>query len=505
MDGGAETVRKQLFFFTALENLPIPIKAMKVRFFAVCAATLLCSACLPLFAEYNRLNVPDSAEIRAGLVSRWFTAPLEQVRETRSELHENNIGMTFQVRMEETSAHFAIIVAPAVEQQVDVYTEKGIEHRTSEAYPGDACGSWVLFRDSASGQSISLVWYITQNNDVYVRFTPDRNTARADFIIDGCMASRGVPTGIPFEKLYTLSLAGLLRLTENTLPWQYADIQPGQYHDSLQMIGVIRKNLERIVPTPDAAYDENGKPVKISDGKSRTVSDEEVQKKQLSLSDAGFVKWIIDGLVEPLTGSGTYLLPLVRSTVDLHPVSYAGIVNSGRNDIEGEATYFMLDWNRNLSAARLSAQTKKTYLYNNSGMDVTVEPFNGVLSLRAQSSAGERAVAAPEVAQVVGFVENSGYQIARLRALLYTLAVTQPTYCYLAAVRRLYPASGKTPEIYKFDHTAIIFPYFTPQGIFRCVVFEDGKEIGFSEFVTKYKNSFVYLSRVLASRNFYPQ
>ncbi|MCR5725694.1 MAG: hypothetical protein K6G80_11475 [Treponema sp.] len=477
---------------------------MRFTFFGL-FSFLLTGFLQPLSAEFNRLGVPDSAEIRATLSERWFTAPLDAVRETHSELHENNIGALFQVRMEETSSNFAIIVAPGVEQQMDVYTEHGTSRRDVLAYPGDACGSWVLFRDSASGNPQSLVWYITENNDVYVRFTPDRKSARADFIIDGCFVARGVPLGLPFEKLYRMSLAELLRLTGKTLPWQYADIQTGQYHDNLQMIGVIRKNLSRIVYEADAAYDENGNPVRISDGKPRTVSDEEKYQNRVSLSEAGFLKWIIDGLVEPLAGSGTYLAPLVRSTVDLNPVSYAGIVNNGRNSTEGEATYFMLDWNRNLAAARLSAQTKKTYLYNNSGMDVTVEPFNGVLSVVPDATAGERAIAAPSVEQVVGYVDNTGYQIARLRPLLYTLAVTNPTYCYLVAVRRQYPANGKTPEIYKFDHTAIVFPYFNQHGQFRCVVFENGKEVNFYEFVDRYKNSFVYLSRVLTSRNFFPQ
>ena len=476
---------------------------MKNRYSLLILTTLLI-ALLPLFqagAEYNRLGIPDSAEIRRELSGRWFTASLERVRENSNELHENNIGTLFQIRLEETSRTFAVIIAPAVEQQVDVYTEHGIEHRTSQAYPGDACGSIVLFRDSATGEPQSLVWYVTENSDVYVRFTPDRNTARADFIIDGCFAARGVPTGVPFEKLYTISLAQLLTLTGKTLPWEYAEIRPGQYHDNLQMVGVIRKNLDRIVHADDAAYDENGRPVRISDGKPRSVADDLSDK--LTLSDAGFVKWIIDGLVEPLAGSGTYLAPLVRATVELDPVSYAGIVNAGRNGADGEATYFMLDWNRNLAAARLSAQTKKTYLYNNSGMDVTVEPFNGELQLPAAGSPG--VTAAPAISQTVGFVENTGYQIARLRPLLYTLAAKEPTYCYLAAVRRRYPASGKTPEIHKFDHTAMLFPYFNQRGQFQCIVFEDGQELSYSEFARKYKNSFVFLSRVLTSRNFYPQ
>ena len=36
---------------------------------------------MPLFAAYNKIGIPDSSEIRAGLEEKWFTAPLSAVRE----------------------------------------------------------------------------------------------------------------------------------------------------------------------------------------------------------------------------------------------------------------------------------------------------------------------------------------------------------------------------------------------------------------------------------------
>ena len=480
---------------------------MKARIFFV-ALLAAVGALFPLSAEYNKLGIPDSTEIRANLVRKWFTAPLDQVRMNGTELYTSDIGTHFQVRMEENDKAFSVIIAPAVTIPVTKYTELGVEKQYDEQYPGDACGSWVLVRDSENGKPLSLRLYIGRNSEVYLQFTPEKNTAYADFVIYGCFAARGVPTGISFTQLYTASVARIFALTEKTLPWRYAEVQAGQYTDTMQMIGVIRKNLDRITSANDAAYNEDGKLIRISDGKARAVSPSEEKAHKLSLSSAGFVKWVIDGLVEPLTGSYTYVQPLVRQTVDFNPLSRAGIVSNGRQDEDaatvkgGEAISFTLNWARNLAAARLSAQTKKTYLYNESGMDVTVEPFNGELGADGVT-----------VEQAIGYLPNSGYEIARIRSLLYVLAVTEPTYCYLAAVRRPYGSkiveiNGKKvqePEMYKFDQIAILFPYFDSNNRFNCVIFENGRELTLAEFASKYRGSFVHLSRVLTSRNFFPQ
>ena len=109
---------------------------------------------LPLFAEYNRLGVPDSTVIRRAVADKWFDAPLSELRQFRSEIRSNEIGERFQVRLEETAFQFAIIVAPETQMSVDFYTEKGKESRVVAQYPGDACGSWILYRDTTTGKPL---------------------------------------------------------------------------------------------------------------------------------------------------------------------------------------------------------------------------------------------------------------------------------------------------------------------------------------------------------------
>ena len=59
---------------------------------------------LPVFAVYNRLGIPDSAEIREELEEKWFTAPLSAVRENIPEIRANLNGEKFQIRMEENES-----------------------------------------------------------------------------------------------------------------------------------------------------------------------------------------------------------------------------------------------------------------------------------------------------------------------------------------------------------------------------------------------------------------
>ncbi|MBR1404025.1 MAG: hypothetical protein IJ558_07580 [Treponema sp.] len=437
-------------------------------------------------AQNNTLRVPDSSVIRTAIAENWFDQPLSALREHRTELRSNAIGQIFQIRMEETRDMFSIIVAPETKVSVDLYTENGVERKSVDEYPADAAGSWILMRDSSNGKALRIRYYFLADSDVYIQFSPSGNkTAVADYVIDGCFAVRGAPVGVPFEYFYTASFAQVMSLTAKLLPWNYADIHPEQYHSNLVVMGEIQKNLSRIKSTKDACYDELGKPAYVSTGKERTVSAEDAKNNILTLNHSGFVKWVIDGLIVPLAGSATFIGPLHRPTISVSPLGTAGIKSQTEN------LFHSLDWTRNLAAAKLSIQARKNYLYEQSGVDVNIEPFSAEL--------GERGIAS-----VAGYVKNSGYEVKYMKPLLYVLAVTEPTYFYLAAVRRTVVPSDGSPEFKVFDSSAVIFPYFDKDGQFGCTVFENGTELTLAQFCKKYPNSFIHLTRVLSSDRFNP-
>lgn len=448
---------------------------------------LFFSICSGIFAEFNKFGVPDTTEIRHSIIDSWLKANIDVVRRNETVVMKNPIGEEFQVRLEETDDTFAIIVAPFRMIKMSVYTENGVEEREMPMYPGDAKGGWILVRSAKTGKPLFIRMYFTADSDVYVQFTPERNKTLADFVISGLYAARSVPVGISFEALYENSLQTIYDLTKNTLPWQYATSTFSDYRESLKIASVIRKNLDRVVKTEDAAYDENFKPVKISDGKPREIDDKEKKENLVTLSNAGFAKWIVDGLVEPITGGGIFMTPLTQPTVTFKQQGLVGITN------DKYSTGFTLDWVRNLASAWFSAQKGKTYHYNETGLDVTFEPFAGV-----STESG--------IAQVFGYTKDTGYLIKNIRALLYVLAQRESNYFYIGAIRRESPVPVKkgVPN-YIFDRTAIFFPYFAEDGRFDCIIFENGEEIPLKTFIEQNKKNFVHLSRFMASEKFFLQ
>ena len=138
-------------------------------------------------------------------------------------------------------------------------------------------------------------------------------------------------------------------------------------------------------------YDEKNELVHISTGKKfENIEKSDKSEEKLLLSSAGFVKWIADGLVEPVSGGILMREPLIKETVSVKDNGRQGVL-SQKYDL-----FFALNWVRNLASAVVSVYSGKTYLFNQSGVDVTVNPF--------ASSITEKGVA-----NTVTFVENSGY------------------------------------------------------------------------------------------------
>ena len=445
-------------------------------------------AVLPISAENNKLRIPDSSVIRKAVAENWFIPPLETIRQNRTELRSNAIGQVFQVRLEETPEIYSIIVSPETEISVDLYTQDGVQKKTVNEYPPDAPGSWILMKDSLTGKPIRIRYYFAADSDVYVQFYPSGNKTLADYVIEGCFASRGVPVGVQFDYFYTASFASVLSLTEKTLPWNYADIHPEQYHGNLIMVSGIRKNLERIKPVKDGCYDEQGKPVYIGGklaGTPRDVDSEDVKNNILTMSHSGFLKWVVDGTIMPVSGTNTFVAPLLRPTTSVNPLGISGIKG------QSESLFHSLDWTRNLASANVSVNSHRNYLYEQTGVDVKIEPFSAEVTDKGISS-------------VAGYIKNSGYEIKYLKPILYVLGVTEPTYFYLAAVRRTYHPADGSPEFKVFDSSAVIFPYFDKSGQFGCTVFENGQEMTLAQFTKKYPNCFIHLTRVLSSERFSP-
>ncbi|MBR5965156.1 MAG: hypothetical protein IK015_03490 [Treponema sp.] len=450
---------------------------------------LFCAVCaLPFFAEWNSFDIPDSAEIRRQVSREWFEGSLDVVRGLNSEIRSNQVGTQFQIRLEEQQEVFLVIAAPKSQMKVDIYEGNGVRAAVEDSYNMDSPGSWLLVRSKQNGAPESVRYYFAKDAGVYVQFRPDQKgkSSLADMVIFDNYAARGVPLGVPFERFYTASFAEIQALTKSNLPWASVEPKSGLYDDTLVMIQTIRGSLGNIAYQDDAAYNEEGKPVSVRNGQIRYVPED--LRKKLTLSSPGFVKWICDGIVEPLAGSYLKMKPLVQPTFETNPTGAKAVMGANYS------TSFSLDWTRNLAAAVLSVRNNKTVLYKDSGVDVSIEPF----AVRWTDKGFQNAA---------GYIANTGYRVQYLKPLLYVLATKYPQYFYLAAIRQTDRGKGGN-EFSVFNDAAAIFPYFDADGKFKAVVFYDGREYSLQQFCSSFEKSngaFVHLVRVKTSAKFYPQ
>ena len=452
---------------------------MKIKFLAArriflpSAFLLAFFLCAPQVFLQER-PIPDSGSVRAKL-SAWWTQPLNEVREMRNEIHTSENGHVFQVRMEEADGVFNIIVAPRQEMIVDVYSDDGLYSELTYAYVSNSPGAWILSRDSVTGKPVAITYYFLPDAGVFARLTPGDQKCYADLAVFDSYIARGVEVSVPFERLYAASLSELRKWTPS-IPWYYIARRSADYEGVRQMVEVIRKNQKRFIFAPNAAYNKLGESVDILTGEKRVLDQSVIAANKLEFSDAGFLKWIIDGLANQFAAQGTRVVSLVEQTVNFKAGSFQGVLAERYN------VSFALDWTRNLAAAMLSIKNEKIYTAANSGVDVRVEPF----ALSPNTT----------------YTANSGYPAQGLLALLYVLAASEPDVFYLAAIRQ---TDYVSPEVHFFSKCAVIFPYLDSSGRFRVSVFENGNELSLPQFIEKYKKDSVHLTRVEASIRFFPK
>lgn len=463
------------------------------KFIVGATAAFLLFTCFiePCFADFNSYGVPDSVEVRKNLTDSWFKAPVGQLRYKQNEYYNNSIGETFQVRFEEGYDEVAVIVAPLVLQDMQHFNDSNPEEEMTttfaETYPTGARGSWVLYRNKATGAPTRIIWYFNQDADVYLQLKPMGSKTLADLVVYKHYCVKGTPVGVPFDRFYSASFAEVKNWTLKTIPWKKVTVIPGQYHASFLMGQKIRSRLSDIEFLEDACYNEKGQLYSILNNEpfqKKPVYDENGRQivkvfpqDHLELSGAGFLKWIVDGILNAFTGKPTTIDQLSAETVEYNSLGKSGIIAQKYN------LSYTLDWTRNLGVAALNARGARQFAYKDSGVDLNLNHFTNVS----------------------GYLKDSGYPLELLKGLLYIQANIEPGYAYLAAVKQY---SVIKRDEFVFNQCCIFFPFFDDNGRFGCMVFMDGKEISLDDFIVSYSKGgtcYVNLVRLRASDDFYPQ
>ncbi|MCQ2241104.1 hypothetical protein [Treponema sp.] len=449
---------------------------------------LLAAACFA-FADYNSYDIPDSAEIRRTIVDSWLTPGLDTLRDYKEQFKDNRVGITYQIRLEEDDNEFCVVVAPRSEIDINMINGDSVRTVRAAVYPKGAAGSWILYRSKNKGMPLRIQYFFNQDSDVYLQFRPEGNKTYADLIICGSYAARSVLVGVPFARLYTASFQDVKNWTKKSLPWDKVTVLKNQYTNTLVMAGTIRDNLDSFRFLDDACYDEHGKLKSIFTGKDIVVTDEEGNfvpveeiKDKHFLSGAGFLKWIIDGIVEPYRGYGTSVQQLTVPTLEFKPVGKNGVMSQEWN------LTFTLDWCRNLATEAHAIRSSRNEDFRSAGLDVNYNYFSSEIT-------------DGKTVNSTGYIKNTGYSADHLKSMLYVLAVTEPEWFYLGAIRQ---GSAIKADDLVFNNCIVFFPYFDRNGKFGCFIFEQGEEITMEKFLEKYSGAYVHLERVKATEAFFP-
>ena len=421
-------------------------------------------------------QIEDDSSLRLSLEASWFKETPQKVLSKQPEFHALRGGRRIQVRVETSAQNreeFAVVLA----------------REQNGAFSGWAQGSWALIRrvdNDPSGARIRV--FLRSDYNTYVQFRPFTDEkSYMDVVIYSGYVIRSLPIPIPFERLCVLPVEEALASAGSRFPRRYFEPSPGSYRDSRAFIAALRSRLPEVNFAEDGAFDEKGNYVYINSLKAQDNS------SQPGLNCSGFAKWVVDGLLRPVTGERLPIAPLKA------PFGERG---SNLTELweENRDPFFGLDWCRNL-ASRAGATLLSPSYASLEEIEVRDWPFSQVI-LRQNGVSS--------FLEYPGFQVNAGFGVEGLEPLLYSLAIDEPGHIYLAAVNNEIgaPITGDNPRglprFRQYYHIAVLVPYFSERGVFQIAVFESAEETSFNAFRSRYPGQFVNLVRIPADGRFNP-
>jgi len=410
-------------------------------------------------------KITDDSGLRTSVRDSWLTESPGKVLAKPRMLYNLDSGGRVELRAEAGKNEFMVIFAREL-------------NANSGYFPGWAQGSWMLTRRNDTGAGSRIRVFLRSDYHSYIQFRPfAADKCLMDVVLYDAYVVRSLSLPVPLERLYTMQLNEVLRLAGNRFPHRYFDYDPANYRDQRLFIAKVRERLPELQFADDGAIDETGRYVYINTGLD--------QQGQPGLNCSGFTKWLIDGILRPVTGERLAIPPLKAPYGD-RGSSHTALWEKQRDP------FFGLDWIRNLASQAGTALYSPAFGSLNE-IEVRQEPFSQVI-IRGRN--GSMVEAYPS------FLDNAGYGIEGLLPLLYTLAIDEPGKFYLAAVNNEIGApvtEGNprgTPRMRQYFHVAALVPYFNEYGIFQVAVFESAAETSFNAFKSRYPGHYVSLVRV---------
>jgi len=424
-------------------------------------------------------QISDDSILRTRMKDAWLIDSPSRVLSRRPVIETLETGERVQIRAEEGREEFMVVFSrEMMSGRLATETNTALPRTGTGQFPGWAQGSWMLTRRKDTGAGTLIRIFLRSDQYTYIQFRPFNNErSQMDVILYGGYIVRSLQIPVPFERLYTMPLNDILRLAGDKFPRRYFDIDPLYYRDSRKFVAQVRARLAGLQFNDDGAINENGDYVFI----------ETLQRQNPStagLNCSGFAKWLIDGILRPVTGKRLSIPPLKA------PFGERG--SSFTANWESRDPYFGLDWIRNLAAEANGVLRSSSYSRLDE-FEVRADNFSSVLVSENRTFVTH---------SYPGFLPEAGYGIEGLHPLLYTLAVDNPFNFYLAAVNtesgaEVTPQNVRgLPRLRTYFHVAVLVPYFDEYGIFRIAVFESAVENSFTAFRNRYPGHYVNLVQI---------
>ncbi|MCX7656000.1 MAG: hypothetical protein N2Z76_05705 [Treponemataceae bacterium] len=414
----------------------------------VCFSVLLFSQDLELS------EIADDSLLRKALYQEWILESPSLVLLRKPQVYRLLSGDLVQVRSRREGTFLLILFS----------------RPRGTTYPEWTQGSWIVYRSLQNGKVQAIRFYPRSDPQIYLDFRAasyGTNTV-VDFVIYGAYRWYARPTGLPWDSFFMFPLSTIVSNPGVDTLSSFVSIVPAMYQAQRILIEQIRKELPTLRYADDGAFDDEGRPVFINTGQS--------QGETWGLNCSGFAKWVVDGLLHA-RGWKSLTIESLKKT------SYS----RGSSFTEPYETtldpFFGLDWTRNLAIAaqKVLQQNQKVTLET---VEVQKNSLAGLI--HPQGLPGEHR-------PYPGYLKNVGFPIEGLKALLYILAVEEPTYFYLGAISTV--QQGK-PPLRRYYHVAVFIPFFTEEGTFSVALFESAAETSFTDFVNRYRGQQINLVRV---------
>ncbi len=368
-----------------------------------------------------------------------------------------------------------------------VSTERGadaiyviVSPERAGAYPSYAQGSWIIKRSSIDGSFLQAKVFLRSDPGTFARVYPHGTRTRLDVVTYGGVLYREVLVPLSFEELIRSPFSRLRRLTADIVDWELFSPDPALYRELRGLEAAVRERLPELRYADDGAVDRDGRAVLIA-----TLAS---QAEPAGLNCSGFAKWLVDGLLKPLTGEYLSVASLKERMIEWRGSSFT------EGYEERLDPFFGLDWSRALAKATWAAFYPSLQDRSPLSNDVDDAPF----ALRVKDAAPVNGGSAYE--PYADNFDDAGLDVRGLKAALFLLASREPGRFYLAQFNA---RDAAPPRLRRYYHVAALFPYFDDDGVFRVTVFESAAETAFASLLGR-GYEFVKLVRMPAAPAFDP-